>query len=219
MDTQNKFTEEVKKCEAIQNENVDLKNQISDLNSEMSNYKSQLQESEKVNSELKSKLDQYTTSTKTNNTSKPTKMSTEPLKETSSKNLGVSSKASSFKSYMDYRCITNKRSYQYKLIQSSVTDSNGLRKIGEYYCVAMGTYYGKLGDKFYIETDEGACWKVILADIKSDSHTNSTHQYTTANRCMMEFIVDTKKLPKSIKNSGTVNGLGFQGNIITVKKI
>ena len=35
----------------------------------------------------------------------------------------------------------------------------------------------------------------------------------------MEFLVDTKKLPSSIKSSGTVNGLGFEGNITTVKKI
>lgn len=126
---------------------------------------------------------------------------------------------SSFKSYMDYRTITNQGSYAYKLQQQAVTDENGLRKIDDYYCVAMGTHYGKVGDKLYIETDEGACWKVILADIKSDKHTDSTNSYTLSNGCMMEFIVDTRQMPGSIKRSGTVNGLGFQGNITVVKKI
>lgn len=120
---------------------------------------------------------------------------------------------------MDYRAITNKESTAYKLQQTAVTDNNGLRKIGEYFCVAMGTRYGKVGDKLYIETDKGLKWKVILSDIKSDAHTDSTHSYTVANNCMMEFIVDSPKMDKKIKNSGTVNGLGFQGNIITVKKI
>ena len=120
---------------------------------------------------------------------------------------------------MDYRTITNQGSYAYKLQQQAVTDENGLRKIDDYYCVAMGTHYGKVGDKLYIETDEGACWKVILADIKSDKHTDSTNSYTLSNGCMMEFIVDTRQMPGSIKRSGTVNGLGFQGNITVVKKI
>ena len=105
------------------------------------------------------------------------------------------------------------------LIAKAATDENGLRKIDDYYCVAMGTHYGKVGDKLYIETDEGACWKVILADIKSDKHTDSTNSYTLSNGCMMEFIVDTRQMPGPIKRSGTVNGLGFQGNITVVKKI
>lgn len=65
----------------------------------------------------------------------------------------IASGASSFKSYMDFRCITNRSSLQYKMQQQAYTDENGLRKIGEYYCVAMGTYYGNLGDKLYVETD------------------------------------------------------------------
>lgn len=135
------------------------------------------------------------------------------------KNILSTAKVSSFKSYMDYRTITNKGSYAYQLQQQAITDENGLRKINGYYCVAMGTRYGKVGDTLYIETDEGAHWNVILADIKSDKHTDSTHSYTLSNGCMMEFIVDTRAMPTAIKNSGTVNGLGFQGKITTVKHI
>lgn len=134
-------------------------------------------------------------------------------------NIVIKTNASSFKSYMDYRKINNKTSEAYKLQQSAKTDENGLRKIGEYYCVAMGTYFGNVGDILYIETDEGYSWKVILSDIKSDKHTDITHTYTKSNGCMMEFIVDTKVMAKSVKNSGTVNSLGFSGNITTVKHI
>lgn len=135
------------------------------------------------------------------------------------KNILSSARVSSFKSYMDYRTITSIGSAAYELQKQAVTDENGLRKIDDYYCVAMGTHYGKVGDTLYIETDEGASWKVILADIKSDKHTDSTHSYTLSNGCMMEFIVDTSAMPRNIRSSGTVNGLGFQGNITVVKHI
>lgn len=131
----------------------------------------------------------------------------------------VSTEASSFKSYMDYRALTDTSSTQYEMQQCAYTDDNGLRKIDEHFCVAMGTYYGELGDILHIETDEGATWTVILSDIKSDVHTDSTHRYTTANNCMMEFIVDTDAMNYEIKQSGTVNALGFQGKICKVTKI
>ena len=131
----------------------------------------------------------------------------------------VSTEASSFKSYMDYRALTDTSSTQYEMQQRAYTDDNGLRKIDEHFCVAMGTYYGELGDILRIETDEGATWTVILSDIKSDVHTDSTHRYTTANHCMMEFIVDTNAMNYDIKQSGTVNALGFQGKICKVTKL
>ena len=41
----------------------------------------------------------------------------------------------SFKAYMDYRCITNKASDQYKLQLSAWTDDMGLRRVDNYYLV------------------------------------------------------------------------------------
>lgn len=196
-EAQLQIAEEIKRNESI----LEEKNKIVDL---MEDIKQQLLETQKVNEELKKQVEAL-------------KQENEAIKK--AKNIGVSTQASSFKCYMDYRTITDTSSRQYKLRQVATTDENGLRKIGDYYCVAMGTFYGDVGDTFYIETDEGASWKVILADIKADNHTNSTHQYTKANGCIMEFLVDTNKLPTSIKTSGTVNGLGFQGDIIVVKKI
>ncbi len=128
--------------------------------------------------------------------------------------------ARAFKSYMDYRCITNTRSKAYQVAKSATVLSNGLLVVDdEYYCVAMGTYYGEVGDRFYIETDEGNSWKVIICDTKSDKHTDSTHRYTLENGCMLEFVVDTRLMPKNNRLSGTVNGLGFSGKITLVKKI
>ena len=139
--------------------------------------------------------------------------------ENTTGDFSISPYASDFKSYMDYRAITNTSSNQYKMQQEAYTDENGLRKIGEHFCVAMGTYYGNLGDILYVETDKGASWTVILSDVKSDAHTDSTHRYTVSNHCMMEFIVDTPAMSTSVKRSGTVNSLGFQGKICYIEKI
>ena len=188
------------------------------LVSDIDDANNKTEELSKLIDELQSKIDEITQAN-IQLQEQIKKLEEEKAEIEKAKNLGTSTGASSFKCYMDYGTITNKSSSQYKLQQMATTDENGLRKIGDYYCVAMGTYYGEVGDTFYIETDEGACWKVILADIKSDKHTNSTHQYTRANGCMMEFIVDTSELPSSIRNSGTVNALGFQGNITVVKKL
>ena len=133
--------------------------------------------------------------------------------------ISISPYASDFKSYMDYRAITNTSSTQYKMQQEAHTDENGLRKIGEHFCVAMSTYYGNIGDILYVETDKGASWTVILSDVKSDAHTDGTHRYTVSNHCMMEFIVDTPAMSTSVKRSGTVNSLGFQGKICYIEKI
>lgn len=46
---------------------------------------------------------------------------------------------SSFKAYMDYRCITDTSSVQYEMQQQAYTDGRGFRKIGDDYCVALGT--------------------------------------------------------------------------------
>lgn len=181
----------------------ELTKQVQNLEETCTSLRSQLEESNKKNEELSNQL----------------KDITEKMSNTDFKNIVSKAKASSFKSYMDYRTITNRTSYAYQLQKQAYTDNNGLRKIGDYYCVAMGTYYGNVGDTYYIETDEGACWKVILADIKSDKHTDRTHSYTRANGCMMEFIVDTNKMPRATRLSGTVNGLGFQGKITVVRHV
>nr|DAP55405.1 MAG TPA: protein of unknown function (DUF4083) [Caudoviricetes sp.] len=189
-----------------------------DLNSVIAEANEQLEEAKAKRDEIAKQLEEERQ--KNNDlTSKVDELNKQLAERQKQKNILSLTKVSSFKSYMDYRTITNKGSYAYQLQKQAITDENGLRKINDYYCVAMGTRYGKVGDKLYIETDEGAHWNVILADIKSDKHTDSTHSYTLSNGCMMEFIVDTRKMPTHIKHSGTVNGLGFQGKITVVKHI
>lgn len=135
----------------------------------------------------------------------------------------------SFKSYMSYKCITNKSSNQYKLQQKAYTDDMGLRKVDDYYLVAMGTYYSDtIGDKFRITLEDDKVFDVMIGDIKADIHTdknnmyspvyNSNGKFISAN--VIEFIVDTKKIDKSVRRLGSVNAYDdFKGNITKIERI
>ena len=137
--------------------------------------------------------------------------------------------STSFKTYMDYRCITDTDSMQYKLQQNAWTDEDGLRRLGEAYMVAMGTYYAdECGKTFEITFDTDEKILVVVGDIKEDCHTDKTNRYSpvydnngnfiSAN--VLEFIVDTDVLSRHTKRLGTVEYCGnLQGNIVSIVAI
>jgi len=129
-----------------------------------------------------------------------------------------------FKAYMDYRAITNTRSSQYKLQKQAWTDENGLRRFDDYYLVAMGSYYSStVGDCFKITLDSGETFKCMIGDCKADCDTDSEHMYhpmTEGRGNVIEFIVDTKKLPKEVRTMGTVSAIDiFEGDVESIEKI
>lgn len=125
-----------------------------------------------------------------------------------------------FKSYMDFRAITNRESKSYNIVTNGWTDEDGLRRFGECYCVALGSYYGEVGDVFLVTMTDGKKFKVVKADEKSDRHTDPEHKYTLSNGCMLEFVVETDKLDKKIKSSGNINNLEkVSGTIYSITKI
>lgn len=86
-----------------------------------------------------------------------------PLKETN---------GSWFKPYMDYRKITDKTSKQYKFINQdnvSVNDKGMLMLDEEFYCVALGYYFGDIGTKYIITFETGQMIKVVKAESKNPS--------------------------------------------------
>lgn len=134
--------------------------------------------------------------------------------------LEVPSVNTNFKSFTYYTSL-NRSSTQWRLQTKAYTDSNGLRKIDNYYLVAVGTYYSStIGDLFRFTTEYGNVFEVIVCDIKADAHTDSKHQYTRGkNPCMVEFYV-AKTLDKTAKVRGTIGALsGFEGSITKVEKI
>ena len=126
-----------------------------------------------------------------------------------------------FKSYTYYKKL-NRASGQWKKIQTiAYSDANGLRKVDDYYCVAMGSYYTKtLGDLFKITTSTGNVFEVIITDFKSDRHTDVNHQYTLTNQCMVEFYVDYACFNPKAKRSGSISSIaGFEGKVVKVEYI
>ena len=83
-----------------------------------------------------------------------------------------------FKTYMDYRKITDKSSKQWELQQLAWTEERGFRKIGEHFLVAVGTFYAdEVGKELLIEFEDGQRIKAIVGDIKQDKHTDPTNRY------------------------------------------
>ena len=144
--------------------------------------------------------------------------------------LGVPNINSSFKTWMDYRTVTNTESDQYKLIKTygwcddyGFIRATGERDLGiddDYYIIALGSYYGtEIGTKYRITTDTGNVFYGVLGDLKDDRHTNSTHQYA-GNNDVVEFIVDTRYLHKDVKKMGSAGVFEpLKGNISSIEKI
>lgn len=138
------------------------------------------------------------------------------------KDMTVPKGDTSFKSYMDYTCITNTGSEQYQMQQTAYTD-DGLRryKNGD-YMIAMGTYYGEVGDRFIITLDSGVKFNAIMGDIKADCHTDEKNMYYPMNggkKNVIEFIVDTPELPEMAREMGDISYDGFEGNVISIERI
>ena len=127
------------------------------------------------------------------------------------------------KTYMDYRKITNTSSEQYKLQQNKdcYTTDTGLRKVNEYYCIAVGTHYSNnIGDKLIIYMENGESFKAIVADIKDDKHTDETNRQHKKDGSVIEFVVDTRKLPELVRKMGDISYMNetFKGEIKAIIK-
>lgn len=99
-----------------------------------------------------------------------------------------------YKTWMSYTSVTATGSPQYHLLnhENAYTDEENFRKIGDYYCVALGSFYStNIGDRFRITFENGQSIKVILGDQKADRHTDSKHQYSSSGN-ILEFIMGSK---------------------------
>lgn len=123
------------------------------------------------------------------------------------------------KSYMDYRTITAKDTPQWKLQhQKAYTSSDGIRKVGQRFCIAVGSAYTKnIGQRIDIILNNGKMLKCILSDQKKNCDTNSDHTIG-ADGGAVEFLVDTGAMSSKMKKMGDV---GFSKHITTsnVKEI
>lgn len=131
---------------------------------------------------------------------------------------------SSFKAYMDYRCITDTGSVQYAMQQQAYTDSRGFRRIGDDYCIALGTgFTSGCGERFAIYLDSGYSFTAVVSDVKSDMHTDYTNCYVPRGENsgnVVEFIIDTDYAEGSMLSSGNAGYYAdLSGNVTAIEPI
>lgn len=125
-----------------------------------------------------------------------------------------------FKTYMDYKTITNMSSKQYSLQQLAYTDEQGFRKFNGQYLVAVGTYYATaVGKELRVTLEDGSTFYAMVGDIKMDIHTDANNQYIPTNGNIIEFIVDVDKLDPLTKKLGNVSNSGFEGEIAMIEEV
>lgn len=124
----------------------------------------------------------------------------------------------SFKSYMDYRTITNKNSKQYEIQSVAWTDEEGFRRLGEDYIIALGTHYTKeAGARFEIELCSGKVFTAIAGDIKANEHT--VEGKVAMDGSVVEFVVDSSKISEKSKRMGDMSYSGFEGEVLEIRRI
>lgn len=129
------------------------------------------------------------------------------------------------KSFTDYRVYNIEGTPHYRLQNQCYTDQLGLRRFGEDYCVAVGSYYSTdIGDRFEVILDTGFTFTAIVSDTKADYDTDEKHMYTPCvnyngedSGNLLEFIVDIELISKEMYAYGSVDYHSqFKGNIVSM---
>jgi len=98
------------------------------------------------------------------------------------------------KTYMDYRMTTDPTSVQYHFIKNELTVD---KKTGFLYdkdgfiAVALGSYYGSIGDRYYFTLDSGIVLPLVKAEEKADEDTDSRGCYHLIDTSIIEFVIDS----------------------------
>lgn len=110
------------------------------------------------------------------------------------------------KSYMPYTAITSRSSAQWKLQQIAYTGTHGIRQVNGRYCIAVGSAYtSKIGQYIDLVLENGAVIPCILADQKADKDTNSENTITEHDGSLVEFVVSSSNLSRSVRKMGDIS--------------
>lgn len=134
------------------------------------------------------------------------------------------------KTYMDYRATTARDSKQYWFIHDELTvdETTGfLYDEDGFIGVALGSFYGKIGDRYYFTLESGVVLPLVKCEEKSDSHTNETGCYHANDGSVIEFVIDRNyaleyfgRLSNNYVLNGNYNNYElFRGKIVKVEKV
>jgi len=101
--------------------------------------------------------------------------------------------------YMPIRLVTHPRSWQYAFRPYLTVDELGFTRFEGAFGIALGTYYGsRIGTIYRITFANGEQIYGVLADVKSDLHTDSTRRYKPSvcgrhsSGNILEFVMDDR---------------------------
>lgn len=117
------------------------------------------------------------------------------------------------KTYMDYRMTTAVASRQYQFIHNCLTvdkETGFLYDEDGFIAVALGSYFGVVGDRYYFTLDSGVVIPVVKAEYKADEHTDYSGCYQIYDKSIIEFVVDSDYAAACFGDRG--NGLVLNGN-------
>lgn len=117
------------------------------------------------------------------------------------------------KSYMDYRAVTNTSSKQYWFIRNNMTvnTTNGfLYDDDGFIGVALGSFYGEIGSRYYFTLETGITLPVVKIDEKADKDTDINGCYHLSDGSVIEFVIDSDIANEYYGYYN--NGLVLQGN-------
>lgn len=136
----------------------------------------------------------------------------------------------SFHAFMLKTAVRQTQSPQYQLLNSkqvSVGPEGILffRENGkEFVCVALGSRFAKkVGETFNITFAEAGIVPCIVADIKSDRHTDDTNTFTLhgsgKERCVVEVVVHPKYIPAEVAKRGSYDvSKTLSGKVLAIQK-
>ncbi len=117
------------------------------------------------------------------------------------------------KTYMDYRAVTARDSIQYWFIRERMTvdeETGFLYDEDGFIGVALGSYYGVIGDRYYFTLDTGVILPVVKIDEKADVDTDASGCYHVEDGSVIEFVIDKNVANEYYGYYG--NGLVLSGN-------
>ena len=128
------------------------------------------------------------------------------------------------KTYM-FSSSLSKSSQQMQYINTYMTAKDGLYYDADNHIgVALGSYFGDIGDRFIFELDNGVVLKVVKVEAKADQHTSADNCYQKWDGSVVEFVVnkDTHNFwvgENGYLLNGNFNNIEqFNGNIIKISK-
>lgn len=133
-------------------------------------------------------------------------------KEFKTEELSVCS-TNTAKTYMDYRMTTLRSSRQYQFLnyECTVDKKTGFLYDDEgFIAVALGSYYGEIGDRFYFTLDTGIVLPLVKGEEKDDGDTDSTNCYHTLDGSVIEFVIHDEYAADYFGANG--NGYVLNGN-------